>query len=125
MSTTPPVITQAPESSAAATPVSDKRTAASGVIPKQMQSWIFLSVIFVVAVGLWFSSSPKAKTRPGSASVAGDAVKPIVGGLTPEEVQRRVQESEEARRSALANLPPNQSGQATDARLTSDATSPA
>ena len=105
MSTTPPVITQAPESSAAATPVSDKRTAASGVIPKQMQSWIFLSVIFVVAVGLWFSSSTKAKTNPGSASVAGDTVKPIVGGLTPEEVQRRLQESEDARRSALANLP--------------------
>jgi type IV secretion system protein TrbI len=124
MSTTPPVTAQAPEPSAAATPVSDKRTAATGVIPKQMQSWIFLSVIFVVAVGLWFSSSTKAKTGPGSASVAGDQVKPIVGGLTPEEVQRRLQESEEARRSALTNLPPNQSGQATDARLSPDATSP-
>ena len=62
MSTTPPVI-ETPQPSAAATPVSDKRTAATGVIPKQMQSWIFLAILGVVAVGLWFSSSgQKAKS---------------------------------------------------------------
>src|SRR5713226_9516852 len=110
MSTTPQATPQPPEPSAAATPVSDKRTAATGVIPKQLQSWIFLAAIFVVAVGLWFSSSTKAKTGPGSASVAGDQIKPVVGGLTPEEVQRRLLESEDARRNALTNLPPSQPG---------------
>jgi type IV secretion system protein TrbI len=116
MSTTPPITAPASEPSAAATPVDDKRTAAKGVIPKQMQSWVFLAVVLVVAVGLWFSSSTKPKTSPGSPSVAGEQVKPVVGGLTPDEVQRRLQESEDVRRSAVTNPPPRQAGQATDLR---------
>src|SRR5205809_3560912 len=109
MSTTPPVI-ETPQPSAAATPVSDKRTAATGVIPKQMQSWIFLAIIGVVAVGLWFSSSgQKTKSAGANGPGAGEQVKPIVGGLSPDEVQRRVQESEEARRTALTNPVLNQS----------------
>ena len=62
-----------PELSAAAAPVSNKRVAATGVIPKQMQSWIFLAVVFVGAVGLWFSSSSTkaAKPKPGAAAAAG------------------------------------------------------
>jgi len=81
-----------------------------------MQSWIFLAVVLVVAVGLWFSSSTKTKTNPGSASVTGEQVRPVIGGLTPDEVQRRLQESEDARRSAVTNPPPRQAGQATDLR---------
>src|SRR5258708_11372330 len=114
MSTTPPVTAKMPEPSAAATPVSDKRIAATGVIPKQMQSWIFLSVVLVVAVGLWFSSSTKTKPSSGSASAGAEQAKPVVGGLTPDEVQRRLQESEDARRSAVTNPPPKQAGPAPD-----------
>src|SRR5258708_36988890 len=105
MSTTPPVTPQVPEPSAAATPVSDKRTAATGVIPKQMQSWIFLAVIFVVAVGLWFSSSTKTKTSTGSASAAGNQIKPVVGGLTPDQVQKPPQETEGTPGNPLAHRP--------------------
>ena len=75
MSSTPQTTSQtlepeAPELSTAAAPVSNKRTAATGVIPKRLQSWIFLSVLLVVAVGLWFSSSSTnaAKPRPGTIS---------------------------------------------------------
>lgn len=100
---------EAPELSAAAAPVSNKRVAATGVIPKQMQSWVFLAVVFVGAVGLWFSSSSTkaAKPKPGAAAAAGEQVKPIVGGLSPEEVQTRLKENEAASRSAAANLHSN------------------
>src|SRR5947209_19157138 len=97
---------EAPELSAAAAPVSNKRVAATGVIPKQMQSWVFLAVVFVGAVGLWFSSSSTkaAKPKPGAAPAAGEQIRPIVGGLSPEEVQTRLKENEAASRSAAANL---------------------
>ena len=54
MSTTPQTTApepQTPELPVAAAPVSNKRSAATGVIPKQMQSWILLSVLLVGAVG--------------------------------------------------------------------------
>jgi type IV secretory pathway VirB10-like protein len=97
---------EAPELLTAAAPVSNKRLAATGVIPKQMQSWVFLAVVFVGAVGLWFSSSSTkaAKPKAGPAAAAGEQVKPIVGGLSPEEVQTRLKENEAATRSATANL---------------------
>ena len=109
MFTTPQTNPEAPELATAAAPVRNKRIAATGVIPKQMQSWIFLTVVFVGAVGLWFSSSSTkaAKPRPGTASVAGEQVKPLVGGLSPEEVQARLKESEQAGRNAAANLHPD------------------
>jgi type IV secretion system protein VirB10 len=100
---------EAPELSAAAAPVSNKRVAATGVIPKQMQSWIFLAVVFVGAVGLWFSSSSTKAAKPklGAAPAAGEQIKPIVGGLSPEEVQTRLKENEAASRSVAANLHSN------------------
>src|SRR5215469_4931284 len=98
--TTPPPEPEATELSTAAAPVSNKRTAATGVIPKRMQSWIFLTVLLVGAVGLWFSSGSTrpAKPNPGTPSAAGDQVKAAVGGLSPDEVQTRLKESEEASR---------------------------
>jgi len=110
MSTMPQPNPEISELSTAAAPVRNKRTIATGVIPKQMQSWIFLTVVCVGAVGLWFSSSGStkaAKPKPGTASVAGEQVKPLVGGLSPEEVQTRLKESEQASRNAAANLHPD------------------
>lgn len=108
MSTTPQAVPEAPEVSAAAAPVSNKRTPAKGTIPKQMQSWVFLSVILVVAVGLWFSSSsPKPRSSTNSASTAGELTKPAVGGLTPDEVQARLKETEDARRNAATDVRSN------------------
>src|SRR5580765_7015476 len=110
MSTTPQATPDQNELLTAAAPVADKRKAATGVIPKQMQSWIFLIIIFVVAVGLWFSSgsTKTAKPRPGTASTTGEPVKPIIGGLSPEEVQTRLKESEAASRNAAASPRSNQ-----------------
>src|SRR5579872_6096535 len=117
--------TEAAPVSAAAAPVSDQRTAATGAIPKQMQSWIFLSRLGVVAVGLWFSSAgQKPKTAGANSPGAAEPAKPMVGGLTPEEVQRRLQESEDARRLALANLPSNPVSPVPDSRLSADAAFP-
>ncbi|HEY2496218.1 MAG TPA: hypothetical protein VGK24_04040 [Candidatus Angelobacter sp.] len=71
MSTTPnpsSVTTETSEVSSAATPVVNKRIVATGVIPKQMQSWIFLGIIAVVAVEFWFSGTgkkPKSTTGTG------------------------------------------------------------
>src|SRR5947209_17160855 len=113
--TTTTPVPENPQTSPAAAPVTDKRKAATGVIPKQMKSWIFLAIIGVVAVGLWFSSSgQKAKSAGANGPAAGEQVKPIVGGLTPDEVQRRLQESEEARRTALTNPVLNQTGRPAD-----------
>src|SRR5580765_3254103 len=106
MSTTTPQATpDQNELSAAAAPVVDKRKSATGVIPKQMQSWIFLTIVFVVAVGLWFSSgsTKTAKPKPGTTSTTGEQVNPIIGGLSPEDVQTRLKESETASRNAAAN----------------------
>src|SRR5579863_7164294 len=106
------------ELSTAAAPVTNKRTPATGVIPKRMQSWIFLAALLVGAVGLWFSSSSTkaAKANPGTPGAAAEQLKPLVGGLSPEEVQTRLKESEEASRNAAAsshlNPPPS-----TDAQL--------
>ncbi len=111
MPTKPETNTQAPETTPAAAPVSDKRTAAKGVIPKQMQSWIFLTVILIAAVGLWFSSSAKPRNNPSAGSSAAEQVKPAVGGLSPDEVQRRLQEIETANRLAQKNSVSNQPGQ--------------
>lgn len=119
MSSTPEV-TQPPETTAATTPV-PQRTAAPGVIPKQMQSWIFLSVILVVAAGMWFSSSARNNSAPNANSPAEPQLKPIVGGLTPEEIQKRLQESEESRQTGLKNLHPNQPAD-DDPRFTTEAT---
>jgi type IV secretory pathway VirB10-like protein len=123
MSSTPQTTSQTlepevPELSAAATPVSNKRIAATGVVPKRMQSWIFLSVLLVVAVGLWFSSSSTnlAKPSPGTLSAAADQVKPIVSGLSPDEVQIRTKESEDISRNAGANHNTNPS-ESTDAQF--------
>ena len=117
--------TEAAPVSPAAAPVNDQRTAATGAIPKQMQSWIFLSLLGVVAVGLWFSSAgQKPKTAGANSPGAAEPAKPMVGGLTPEEVQRRLQESEDARRLALANLPSNPVSPVPDSRLSADAAFP-
>jgi type IV secretion system protein TrbI len=114
--TTPPVVPETPEPSAAATPVTNKRTAATGAIPKHVQSWIFLGIIAVVAVGLWFSGiGQKSRTAKGSATA--EQVKPLVGGLTPDEVQKRTQESEDERRRDAARVKPNTHTQLSDAHL--------
>src|SRR5579864_4049220 len=93
---------EATELSTAAAPVDNKRVAASGVIPKRMQSWIFLSVLLVGAVGLWFSSGTTKAAKPSPTST-GDQLKPAVAGLSPDEVQTRLKENEEASRNAAAN----------------------
>jgi len=93
---------EATELSTAAAPVDNKRVAASGVIPKRMQSWIFLSVLLVGALGLWFSSGTTKAAKPSPAST-GDQLKPVVAGLSPDEVQTRLKENEEASRNAAAN----------------------
>jgi type IV secretion system protein TrbI len=114
----PPVVPETPEPSAAATPVLNKRTVATGAIPKQMQSWIFLGIIAVVAIGLWFSGmGKKAKSTTGTGSAAAGQVKPVVGGLTPDEVQKRLQESEDTRRTEAVNSRPAAPAQLSDARL--------
>lgn len=104
--TTPPMPEpEAPELSTAAAPVNNKRIAAPGVIPKRMQSWIFLTVLLVTAVGLWFSSgsTKAARPKPGTVAAPGDQVKPPVGGLSPDEVQTRLKESEQASRNVAAS----------------------
>jgi type IV secretory pathway VirB10-like protein len=117
--TTPPVAPETPEPSAAATPVANKRIAATGAIPKHVQSWIFLGIIAVAAVGLWFSGiGHKGRNTNGAATA--EQVKPLVGGLTPEEVQKRLQDSEDSRRTEAANSRPSPPAQPTDARLVAD-----
>lgn len=114
----PPVVPETPEPPAAATRVLNKRTVATGAIPKQMQSWIFLGIIAVVAIGLWFSGmGKKAKSTTGTGSATAGQVKPVVGGLTPDEVQKRLQESEDTRRTEAVNSRPAAPAQLSDARL--------
>jgi hypothetical protein len=117
----PPVIPETAAPSIAAAPVTNTRTAATGAIPKQMQSWIFLGIIAVVAVGLWFSGmGKKPKNTSGTGSATTTQAKPMVGGLTPDEVQKRLQESEDTRRTEAVNSRPGQFAPPSDARLAPD-----
>jgi type IV secretion system protein TrbI len=109
-----------PAQNAAATPVTDNRVAPTGAIPKQTQSWIFLAILAVVAVGLWFSGmGKKPKGAAGTSSQPTTQVKPMVAGLTPDQVQKRLEESEETRRTEAQNSRGQQSTtlQLSDARL--------
>src|SRR5215472_8856029 len=115
--TTPPVPPETPEPPAAATPIANKRIAATGAIPKHVQSWIFLGVIAVAAVGLWFSGVGHKGRNANAGSTAAGQVKPLVGGLTPEEVQKRLQESEDSRRVEAATSRPSPPPLQSDARL--------
>jgi type IV secretion system protein TrbI len=118
--TTPPVVPETPEPSAAAAPVANKRTPATGAIPKHVQSWIFLGVIAVAAVGLWFSGIGHKGRNPNGTATA-EQVKPVVGGLSPEEVQKRLQDSEDSRRSEAGNSRPSPPPQPSEAHLLLDA----
>jgi type IV secretion system protein VirB10 len=83
-----------------------------------MQSWIFLGIIAVVAIGLWFSGmGKKTKSTTGTGSATAGQVKPVVAGLTPDEVQKRLQENEDTRRSEAVNSRPAAPAQLSDARL--------
>jgi type IV secretion system protein VirB10 len=83
-----------------------------------MQSWIFLGIIAVIAVGLWFSGAgKKPKNTTGTGSATPTAAKPMVGGLTPDEVQKRLEESEATRRTEVGNLRPAGPIQLSDAQL--------
>jgi type IV secretory pathway VirB10-like protein len=107
-----------PTPSAAATPVTNTRPVATGAIPKQMQSWIFLGIIAVVAIGLWFSGTgKKPKNTTGTGTAATTAAKPMVGGLTPDEVQKRLEESEATRRTEVVNSRPAGPIQLSDAHF--------
>jgi type IV secretion system protein TrbI len=132
MSATPNIPPVPPETSglpaasnAAATPVTDKRIAPAGAIPKQMQSWIFLGILAVVAVGLWFSGmGKKPQSAAGTGSQTVTQVKPMVAGLTPDEVQKRLQESEDTRRTEVQNSRGPQLPQLSDAHLDLTSTQP-
>jgi type IV secretory pathway VirB10-like protein len=126
MSTTPNIPPVPPDASgptAAATPVTEKRIAPAGAIPKQMQSWIFLAILTVVAVGLWFSGmGKKPKSTAGTTAQPTTQVKPMVAGLTPDEVQKRLQESEDTRRTEARNSGDSQPPQLSDAHLVNAST---
>ncbi len=116
MSTTAPTpVPENPQPSPAAAPVTDKRKAATGVIPKQMQSWIFLAIIGVVAVGLWFSSSTqKPKTTNANGPAGADQARPTVTGFTPDQLQHRLEQTDFARQMALSNPTLNQTDRPAD-----------
>lgn len=123
--TTTTPIPENPQTSPAAAPVTDKRKAATGVIPKQMQSWIFLAIIGVVAVGLWFSSSAqKPRTTGANVPAAGDQARPTVTGFTPDQVEHRLEQTELAHQMALNNPTLNQTGRPADSTNNNDATAP-
>jgi len=123
--TTPTPAPENPQPSPAAAPVTDKRKPATGVIPKQMQSWIFLAIIGVVAVGLWFSSSvQKPRTSSGNGPAAGEQVRPTVTGFTTDQLQHRLEQTELAHQTALSNPTLNQTGRPPDSATGQDATAP-
>ncbi len=132
MSTTPNTQSVLPDASgppaapnAAATLVTDKRIAPTGAIPKRMQSWIFLAILTVVAVGLWFSGvGKKPKGTAGTSAQPTTQVKPMVAGLTPDEVQKRLQESEDTRRTEARNSRDSDQLQLSDAHLVNNSTQP-
>jgi len=109
MSTTPTPNPEAQDTSheataVASTPVTNKTGGgATGLLPKQLQTWIVLGLAALIVIGVWVSSGSAKKTpggkdgsstsanltpaQPGSPSASGNGV----SGLTPEDVQARLQ----------------------------------
>jgi len=112
--------TPQPEVSTPTTAVTDHSRKPQGVIPKNLQSWVWIAVILVVAVGIFFSGTPKKKTV--SSNTSDPAVLAPVSGLSPDQIQKRLQESElEAQRNGLGPLPPGQQPPPGDPRYNPDA----
>src|SRR6267154_2638547 len=119
MSTTPPLQPEAAPSPAGA-PVPQHGDKPQGVLPKHLQSWAWLAILLVVAVGFFFSGTPRKSAAGNGPSAA--TTPATVGGLTPEQVQKRLQDEEEqARRAGLTPLPPGQAPQPGDPRFNPDA----
>ncbi|HET6844848.1 MAG TPA: TrbI/VirB10 family protein [Candidatus Angelobacter sp.] len=121
MSTAP---TPQPETTGTPAPaITDRSSKPQGVIPKNMQSWVWIAVVLVVAVAIFFSGTTPKKTAAGSGTNQA-ALTPAAGagGLTPEQVSKRLQDSEEAaRRNGITPLPPGEQPQPGDPRYNPDA----
>jgi type IV secretory pathway VirB10-like protein len=105
--------------SPAGTPVAERGTKPKGVLPKNLQSWAWLAILLLLAVGLFFSSSPKKAGANNHTNATPNAG--AVGGLTPDQVQKRLQDNElQERRTGLPQLPPGQTAQAGDPRFAAD-----
>jgi hypothetical protein len=91
------------------------------VIPKNLQSWVWLALLLLVAVGIFFSGTTK-KPAHGNAQAPLPSAPVTAAGLTPEQVQRRLEESEdEARRHGLAPTTPGRQHPPGDPQYNPDA----
>jgi len=99
--------------------ITDRSSKPQGVIPKHFQSWVWIAVALIVAVGIFFSGTPKKAHGNATDETAPAAA----GGLTPEQVAKRLQDSEdEARKNALLKqLQPGETPQPGDPRYNPDA----
>src|SRR5215467_5183668 len=110
------------ENTTPAPAVTDRSTKPQGVIPRNLQSWVWIALILVIGVGIFFSGGPK-KPSTGSAATQPAGITPVsAGGLTPEQVSKRLQDSEEAaRRNGLTPLQAGELPQPGDPRYNPDA----
>lgn len=101
MSDPTPSPTQDPQQNAtpAAAPVTNKRTSATGSIPKEMKSWALIIVAALIMLAVWFSGSPAKTAKP--AAGATDIHQQSVNGLTPEDVQQRLKLADDNRQADL------------------------
>jgi type IV secretory pathway VirB10-like protein len=118
MSTTP---TPQPETTAMPAPaITDRSTKPQGVIPKTMQSWVWIGVALIVAVGIFFSGTPKKTAAAGGNQPT--LAPASAGGLTPDQVSKRLQDSDEAaRRNGITPLQAGALPQPGDPRYNPDA----
>src|SRR5262245_4566258 len=114
------VPTPQPETPAPTAVVSDRTKKPQGVIPKNVQSWVWVAVALITGVGIFFSSGPKKPKATGANEATIAPAAP--GGLTLEQVQKRLQDSEdEARRNGRGSFTPGKQAQPGDARYSPDA----
>ena len=117
MSTSPtlqPDTTPAPASA----PVTDRSTKPKGVIPKNLQSWVWIGGLLLIAVGIFFSGTGPKRVAAGTANTPAPAQ--AVGGLTPDQVSKRLQDSEAAARATLPGNPRSPQGQLSQQSLAGD-----
>jgi type IV secretory pathway VirB10-like protein len=127
MSTAPtpqpqPEVSTAP----AAAAVSNRTTKPKGVIPKNLQSWAWIAVLMVLAVGIFFSGTGPKKVAAGNGAAQSPTTPAAPSGLTPDQVSKRLQDSEATARlttppGGLPQGPPSQQTLAADPRLNPEA----
>ena len=91
-----------PSTSPAAQPIQDKAPKPPGLMPKNVQAWVMLSLALLMIIIMWLTGGKKAQTSPKSGTVGDQASAPLeVNQAKIADLQSRIQELQREQQAAL------------------------